>query len=144
MRLVVSDARLEAIDQRLCALVSRINPSVYLGIEYKDYKGLSDNYPRIYRIYPGGDSHLMDLKKIFGGGGHPSMLCCKGDECDLAVGSEGPKNRSYTILKCVSSPHSISDFLNGLEPGRDNPVSVSADGTISIKDGRSIQFVYSP
>jgi hypothetical protein len=126
----VSIALLQAVDQRLCALV-HMTKTAYIGVSFH---GLFTDYSDLYNIEPasGPDRDRFKANFIY----HDGIICCKGDVCVLAVPD---KDRWYRVYTCTSFPYQVQAFTKNCIKLGGNTVSVSADGAISI-GGCSIKF----
>ncbi len=126
----VSIALLQAVDQRLCALV-HMTKTAYIGVSFKD---LSANYTDRYDIAPLSGSSFNDFKAKFRY--YDGMICCKGDVCVLAVPDE---NKDYRVYTCKSSLTQVQAFTTKCKKLGVNNVFVEADGAIFIGEC-SIKF----
>ncbi len=130
----VSIALLQAIDQRLCALV-HMTKTAYIGVSYED---LFANYTNCYKIEPDPGDSLVHYEAKFKC--HDGIICCKDDVCVLAVQDA---NGQYHVYTCTSSSSRVQAFVQAFttnyEDSDGGTVSVSADGAISI-GGCSIKF----
>ncbi len=126
----MSIALLQAVDQRLCALV-HLTKTAYIGVSFQD---LLANYTDLYDITPlsGSSFNYFKEKFIY----HHGILCCIGDVCVLAVPDE---DRWYRVYTCTSYSYQVQQFTTNCIKKGGNAVSVSADGAITI-GGCSIKF----
>ena len=129
----VSIALLEAIDRRLCALVSGTKAN-YIGFIFAD---LEAEFSALCIISIAGDiTSVTNFHANFKG--FSSVLCWKANACVLAVVDA---DASGGIFKCISQLEQVNAFVSGLRRTKRNWVTVTEDGTITTtKNGRSIQF----
>jgi hypothetical protein len=121
----VSIALLQAVDQRLCALV-HMTKKIIIAVTYDD---LRENYSDLYNIVPGSMDCLDFFKAKYNN--NRGMICCKGDVCVLAIQDA---NRQYSVYTCTSSSSQVKAFTQNCDDCKVNYVSVFSDGAISIME----------
>ena len=130
----VSIALLEAIDHRLCALVSKTENS-FIGLKLSE---LNSTYENTYLISPADDVSRDNFWRKYRG--LNGRLCCKGSACDLAISDLYGNVSECIMFKCSSSSADVNLFISRFPDKRESVyVSVSEDGTLTL-DCYSIRF----
>ena len=102
----VSIALLEAIDRRLCALVSRTENS-FIGLKLAE---LNSTYARTYLIFPAGDVSKDNFWKKYKG--LNGRLCCNDNACDLAISDVYGDVSECIMFRCSSSSADVNLFIS--------------------------------
>ncbi len=129
-----SVALLEAIDQRLCALIYRTDTG-YIGVSFEDLqKEYNDPYTiKIERS--AGSQSIKNFETQFNA--HDGLIWHKDGTCVLSVAD---RNTVRRVIRCISNPQKVKAFIRGLYTTEDSWVSVTDDKCLVNNDGNAIQF----
>ena len=135
----VSIALLEAIDRRLCALVSRTNTS-YLGASLAERDEVIKEHKRC--VYELEGKTKDDVKKLQGRGGIDENGGCVVFCFSKGVGVLTVKggDKDYLIIKCSSLASVMQLFAMGCSNTVVNKVAISDDKKTITLNGQSIEF----